>query len=96
MFFEGIILFIILNLFIRKPCPMGSVSGLFLISYGVFRIFIEFFRQPDAQLGLFGGISMGQILSIPMIIIGIFIMVWAYKKDNYCTSYSITSKVVKE
>lgn len=55
MFFEGIVLFIILNLFIRKPRPMGSVSGLFLIGYGAFRIFIEFFRQPDAQLGLLGG-----------------------------------------
>lgn len=95
MFFEGIILFIILNLFIRKPRPMGSVSGLFLIGYGAFRIFIEFFRQPDAQLGLFGGISMGQILSIPMIIIGIFMMVWAYKKDSHCPNYSITSKVEK-
>ncbi|MGP1930212.1 MAG: prolipoprotein diacylglyceryl transferase [Arsenophonus sp. ET-YP4-MAG3] len=78
MFFEGIVLFIILNLFIRKPRPIGSVSGLFLICYGVFRVFIEFFRQPDAQFGiLFGGISMGQILSTPMIIIGIFLMIFA-------------------
>ncbi|MGP1928526.1 MAG: prolipoprotein diacylglyceryl transferase [Arsenophonus sp. NC-WZS1-MAG3] len=90
MFFEGLILFIILNLFIRKPRQIGSVSGLFLISYGVFRILIEFFRQPDAQLGLFAGISMGQILSIPMIIIGIFMMIWAHKKDSYCKSYLIT------
>ncbi|MFP3019169.1 MAG: prolipoprotein diacylglyceryl transferase [Arsenophonus sp.] len=83
MFFEGILLFIILNLFIRKSRPIGSVSGLFLISYGIFRIFIEFFRQPDPQLGLFAGISMGQILSIPMIIIGIFIMILSIiKKDN--------------
>ncbi|MEG1347064.1 MAG: prolipoprotein diacylglyceryl transferase, partial [Hafnia sp.] len=50
---EGVVLFIILNLFIRKPRPMGSVSGLFLIGYGAFRIIVEFFRQPDAQLGLF-------------------------------------------
>ncbi|PAV06470.1 prolipoprotein diacylglyceryl transferase [Arsenophonus sp. ENCA] len=83
MFFEGIFLFIILNLFIRKPRPMGSVSGLFLIGYGAFRIFVEFFRQPDAQLGLFGGVSMGQILSVPMIMIGILMMIWAYKKDNH-------------
>ncbi|MGL4212838.1 MAG: prolipoprotein diacylglyceryl transferase family protein, partial [Morganella morganii] len=55
------------------------VSGLFLIGYGLFRIIVEFFRQPDAQLGLFGGISMGQILSVPMIIIGVLMMVWAYK-----------------
>ncbi|MGP1958804.1 MAG: prolipoprotein diacylglyceryl transferase [Arsenophonus sp. NC-CH8-MAG3] len=89
MFFEGLILFIILNLFIRKPRQIGSVSGLFLISYGVFRIIIEFFRQPDSQLGLFGGLSMGQILSIPMIIIGIFMMIWAYKKDSHCRNYLI-------
>jgi phosphatidylglycerol:prolipoprotein diacylglycerol transferase len=78
---EGIVLFIILNLFIRKPRPMGSVSGLFLIGYGAFRIIVEFFRQPDAQLGLFeGGISMGQILSVPMIIAGIIMMIWAYRR----------------
>ncbi|MFP3013580.1 MAG: prolipoprotein diacylglyceryl transferase [Arsenophonus sp. NC-QC1-MAG3] len=90
MFFEGFILFIILNLFIRKPRQIGSVSGLFLISYGVFRVLVEFFRQPDAQLGLFGGVSMGQILSIPMIIIGIFIMIWAYKRDSHYKSCLIT------
>ncbi|KGQ13582.1 Thymidylate synthase [Beauveria bassiana D1-5] len=78
---EGVVLFIILNLFIRKPRPMGSVSGLFLIGYGAFRIIVEFFRQPDAQ---FTGtwvqyISMGQILSIPMIVAGIIMMVWAYR-----------------
>ena len=46
---EGVVLFIILNLFIRKPRPMGAVSGLFLIGYGAFRIIVEAFRQPDAQ-----------------------------------------------
>jgi len=48
---EGVVLFIILNLFIRKPRPMGAVSGLFLIGYGAFRSIVEHFRQPDAQLG---------------------------------------------
>lgn len=81
---EGIVLFIILNLFIRKPRPTGAVSGLFLIGYGAFRIIVEFFRQPDAQ---FTGawvqyISMGQILSIPMIIAGIAMMVWAYRRPQ--------------
>ncbi|WP_440866159.1 prolipoprotein diacylglyceryl transferase [Symbiopectobacterium purcellii] len=81
MTLEGIALFILLNLFIRKPRPMGSVSGLFLIGYGVFRIITEFFRQPDAQLGLFGNfISMGQILSLPMVFAGILMMVWAYRR----------------
>lgn len=80
MLLEGIVLFTILNLFIRQPRPMGSVSGLFLICYGIFRIVVEFFRQPDIQLGLFNGIiSMGQILSFPMIVAGIIIMIWAYR-----------------
>ncbi|MGL9733458.1 MAG: prolipoprotein diacylglyceryl transferase [Symbiopectobacterium sp.] len=81
MALEGIALFILLNLFIRKPRPMGSVSGLFLIGYGVFRIITEFFRQPDPQLGLFGNfISMGQILSLPMVFAGILMMVLAYRR----------------
>ncbi|MBK4586599.1 prolipoprotein diacylglyceryl transferase, partial [Enterobacter hormaechei] len=79
---EGVVLFIILNLYIRKPRPMGAVSGLFLIGYGAFRIIVEFFRQPDAQ---FTGewvqyISMGQILSIPMIVAGAIMMIWAYRR----------------
>jgi phosphatidylglycerol:prolipoprotein diacylglycerol transferase len=79
---EGVVLFIILNVFIRKSRPVGAVSGLFLIGYGTFRIISEFFRQPDAQ---FTGawvqyISMGQILSIPMIVAGIIMMVWAYRR----------------
>jgi len=75
------VLFIILNLFVRKPRPMGSVSGLFLIGYGVFRFIVEYFRQPDAQLGLFDNfISMGQILSTPMIIAGAIMMIWAYRR----------------
>jgi phosphatidylglycerol:prolipoprotein diacylglycerol transferase len=62
---------------------MGSVSGLFLIFYGAFRIIVEHFRQPDAQLGLFDGfISMGQILSIPMIVFGIIMVVWAYRRPQ--------------
>ncbi|GKW23150.1 prolipoprotein diacylglyceryl transferase [Pectobacterium polonicum] len=82
MMLEGVALFIILNLFIRKSRPMGSVSGLFLIGYGSFRIITEFFRQPDAQLGLFGDLfSMGQILSLPMVIAGVLMMVWAYRRQ---------------
>lgn len=83
MVLEGIVLFIILNLFIRKPRPMGAVSGLFLIGYGTFRIIVEAFRQPDAQLGLFDGvISMGQILSVPMVLAGIIMMIWAYRRPQ--------------
>ncbi len=80
---EGLLLFAILNLFIRKPRPAGSVSGLFLTGYGLFRFIVEYFREPDAHLGLFSGIiSMGQILSSPMIIIGILMMVWAYRAES--------------
>jgi phosphatidylglycerol:prolipoprotein diacylglycerol transferase len=82
MLLEGVVLFIILNIFVRKNRPVGSVSGLFLIGYGAFRIIVEFFRQPDAQLGLFSGVSMGQLLSIPMILLGIIFMVWAYRQDK--------------
>lgn len=77
---EGVLLFIILNIFIRKPRPAGAVSGLFLAGYGAFRFIVEYFREPDAHLGLFGGvISMGQILSSPMIILGVLLMIWAYR-----------------
>lgn len=82
-FLEGIVLFFVLNWFIRKPRPLGAVSGLFLIGYGSFRFIVEFYREPDSHLGLFSDwISMGQILSAPMIILGIGIMVWAYHKKS--------------
>lgn len=84
---EGIVLFLILNVFIQKPRPAGSVSGLFLLCYGLFRFFVEFFRQPDEQLGLFGGlISMGQILSIPMIFFGAILIGWSYKRAKFAGS----------
>ena len=79
---EGVLLLIILLLFIRKPKPAGSVAGLFLLGYGIFRFIIEFAREPDAQLGLLTlGLSMGQILSLPMIVIGSGLMVYAYKTN---------------
>ena len=79
-FLEGVVLFCILNWFIKKPRPTGSVAGLFLFFYGIFRFFVEFFREPDPQLGLFFGhhVSMGQILSTPMIILGAFIIWYSY------------------
>lgn len=92
---EGIVLFFILNWFIKKPRPLGAVSGLFLIGYGTFRFLVEFVREPDVQLGLFGDvISMGQILSTPMIIFGMIFMVWAYQRQMYQDSPQ-KSKVVK-
>ncbi len=80
---EGVVLFIILNLFWRKNPPRGAISGMFLLFYGLFRFLVEFVRQPDSQLGLyFNEISMGQILSTPMIFIGA-LMIWAaYKRPQ--------------
>ncbi len=77
---DGVCLFIIMWLFSRKPRPMGAVSGLFLIGYGTFRIITEFAREPDDFLGFLAlGLSMGQWLSVPMMIAGIAMMVWAYR-----------------
>ena len=78
---EGVVLFIILNLFWRKHPPRGAISGMFLLFYGLFRFLVEFVRQPDSQLGLyFNEISMGQILSTPMIVAGA-LMIWAAYKQ---------------
>lgn len=79
MLFEGIILFFILNKIHKKKKKKGIISGSFLIIYSIFRFLIEFFREPDPQLGLFYKISMGQILSIPMFIVGIIIINLANK-----------------
>lgn len=80
---EGLVLFIILWLYSSKPRPTMAVSGLFLLCYGVFRFIVEFVRMPDAQLGYlaFGWLTMGQILSAPMILAGLGLMWWAYKSN---------------
>jgi phosphatidylglycerol:prolipoprotein diacylglycerol transferase len=79
---EGLLLFAILWTYSRKPRPTGAVSGLFLIGYGAFRSLAEFTRNPDE--GIFGmtalGVSMGQWLSLPMLLAGMALMVWAYKR----------------
>lgn len=77
---EGVVLFAILWSYSRKPRPTGAVCGLFLIGYSVFRFLVEFVRLPDAQIGYlaFGWLTMGQVLSLPMLIIGVALMVWAY------------------
>ena len=83
-FLEGIVLFIIMNVIIfRKNYKIGTCSYLFLIFYGSFRIISEFFREPDKQIGyLFNFLSMGSILSIIMIFIGIIIFRLFTKKNE--------------
>ena len=78
---EGLLLFIILWIYSARPRPTMAVSGLFLICYGVFRFAVEFVRQPDAHMGFlaFGWLTMGQVLSLPMIAFGVLFMWWAYK-----------------
>jgi phosphatidylglycerol:prolipoprotein diacylglycerol transferase len=76
---EGLLLFVILWTFSRKPRPLGAVSALFLVAYGVMRFAVEYTREPDAFLGLLTfGWSMGQWLSVPMIVGGVAMLVWAY------------------
>ena len=78
-FFEGAVLFILLWLVSRKQRPAGFVSALFLCGYGSFRLLTELFREPDAHIGfvLFGGVSMGQLLSLPLLIAGILLGLWS-------------------
>lgn len=79
---EGVVLFVILWWFSAKPKPRAAVSGLFLIGYGVFRFLVEFVRVPDPQYGYlaFGWLTMGQVLCLPMIILGVAMFFWAYHR----------------
>lgn len=78
---EGLVLFVILYVFSSKPRPSWSVGSLFLICYGVFRFIVEFYREPDSHIGFdaFGWLTRGQLLSVPMILIGVVVFVCAYK-----------------
>ena len=78
---EGVLLFVLLWLYARKPRKTGQVSGAFLVGYGVFRFIAEYFREPDAHLGLLAlGMSMGQWLCIPMILAGALMWLWASRQ----------------
>jgi phosphatidylglycerol:prolipoprotein diacylglycerol transferase len=78
---EGVLLFVILWLYSAKPRPIGAVSAMFLIGYGALRFAAEFFREPDDFLGLLAfSLSMGQWLSLPMILAGVAMLAWAGRK----------------
>jgi phosphatidylglycerol:prolipoprotein diacylglycerol transferase len=78
---EGVVLFVFLWIYSSKPRPRGAITGVFAIGYGCFRFFIEFFRQPDLDIGYvaFQWLTMGQLLSTPMILIGMFLVFRAYR-----------------
>jgi len=73
---EGVVLFLLLWWYAAKPRPRGAVAAAFLVGYGVFRFTVEYTREPDSFLGLLAlGFSMGQWLSLPMIVIGVAMLV---------------------
>jgi len=80
-FLEGVVLFVVLYLMSRRkpPLPQGTFMGAFILGYGIVRFLIEFVRVPDAQLGYILGdvITMGQLLSLPLIVIGIGLIAYA-------------------
>ncbi|WP_397533403.1 prolipoprotein diacylglyceryl transferase [Roseateles sp.] len=82
-FGEGLLLFVLLWFYARKPRATGEISGLFLIGYGLLRFAAEYFREPDRFLGLQAlNLSQGQWLSLPMIAAGILILAWARRADK--------------
>jgi phosphatidylglycerol:prolipoprotein diacylglycerol transferase len=82
---EGFLLLVFLWWWSSKPRPRMSVSAMFMIGYGILRTAAEFFRQPDAHIGyLLGGyLTQGMLLSLPMIVVGIAMMVWAYRNPVF-------------
>lgn len=78
---EGLLLFVILMWFSSRPRPRLAVAGLFSLGYGCLRFFAEFFREPDAHLGFqaLGWMTRGQLLCLPMILLGVYLMTRAYR-----------------
>lgn len=83
-FLEGFLLAIILLIYSRKKRPPAAVTGLFLLGYGVFRLVAEFFREPDSHIGYLAGqwLTMGMLLSLPMVVAGLAMLLWAYRRGS--------------
>lgn len=81
---EGVVLFTLLWLFSSRPRPTMAVSGLFALGYGLFRFLVEFVREPDAHLGYlaFDWLTMGQLLSLPLVAVGLVLLVLAYQRQT--------------
>jgi phosphatidylglycerol---prolipoprotein diacylglyceryl transferase len=89
-FLEGLVLFAVIWWYTSKPRPRWAPSGLFLVCYGLFRFAVEFVRVPDANRGylLFGWVTMGQILSLPMIAAGLWMLAVAYRRGQPSGNYA--------
>lgn len=86
-FFEGFVLLIIMFIAFKKRPKLGVLSAIFMFGYSTFRFFIEFFREPDSQLGtVFGPFSMGQLLCAIMFMVGVVVIVWSLNRTNEPTS----------
>lgn len=81
-FLEGLVMFCVLWWYSRKPRPRYAVSGMFALLYGVFRFLVEFVRVPDEGIGYlaFGWLTMGQVLSLPLIVLGLFLF-WLSRRS---------------
>src|SRR5690606_4235348 len=81
---EGLVLFLILWAYTRRPRPMMAASGLFLLLYGVFRILVEFVRVPDIQLGyvMLGWVTTGMLLCVPMVVAGAVLLTLALRRGT--------------
>lgn len=83
-FLEGVVLFILVWGFARRSPPTMAISGLFALCYGAFRIFVEFFRLPDAHIGYlaFDWLTMGMLLSAPLCVVGVILLWYAYNNNK--------------
>jgi phosphatidylglycerol:prolipoprotein diacylglycerol transferase len=88
-FLEGAVLFVLLYWFTARPRPRLAPSGLFLVGYAVCRILVEFVRVPDAQLGYLAGgwLTMGMLLSLPMLVAGLAMLAYAYSRNTPSGNY---------
>lgn len=82
---EGLLLLLLLAWYSRVPRPLGAISGLFLAGYGVARLVAEFFREPDGHIGYLAGgwLTMGMLLSLPMVLAGVGLILFAYRKEAH-------------
>ena len=97
-FAEGVVLFAVLWLFSRRPRPPVTTSGMFLIAYGLLRLTTEFFRTPDSQLMFvaFDWMTMGQLLSLPMVVLGLGFIYYGYQQAPVVTTTATKTKASKK